>query len=391
MTMRRATLAVLAACAWPGAAAAGSLDVAVGKALFDRNWVAAPASTGATDGLGPLHNARSCAACHPRGGRAPAVAAPGLVLRLPDGGVYGAQLQTAGVQGQPAEGRAAVSYREEVRVLADGLAVTLRRPSYRVDGAAFGPAPRRLSPRLAPSLRGVALLAAVPQAALAARADPGDRDGDGVRGRVGAGWFGLRAERPDLDDQLAEALLRDLGLASAARPFPEGDCTAAQATCRDAPHGDREGVPGVEVAQPILAALGAYLGALRPRSPAPTVPAGERLFDAVGCSACHTRELPVSGVAGRIAPFSDLLLHDLGPDLADQGDGGEDARLWRTAPLWNLGEDLAAGGSLLHDGRARDPLEAILWHGGEARGAVRRFEGLVADDRTALLAFLARL
>jgi CxxC motif-containing protein (DUF1111 family) len=380
-------------------AAADGLWVAVGKALFERDWVAAPASTRATDGLGPLHNARACAACHPRGGRAPTNEGPGLVVRFSLGsGAYGAQLQTAAVHGHAAEGRLAVSYAEETVELADGLEVRLRWPRYRIEAAALGPPPDRLSPRLAPSLRGVSLLAAVPEAALTARADPLDRDGDGIRGRPGAGRLGLRAERLDLDDQIAEALLRDLGLSSPARPSPAGDCTAAQPACLAGPHGDREGTPGVEMPPPILAALGAYVGALRagPGSLPVEPTAGGRVFDAVGCSACHARELPVVGEDGRerrIAPFTDLLLHDMGSGLADQGVGPDaiDARLWRTAPLWNLGRDVAAGASLLHDGRARDPVEAILWHGGEAAAARERFRGLPAPERAALLAFLASL
>src|SRR5215471_7083680 len=91
------------------AAPASELDLALGRALFERAWVSAPASTRSTDGLGPLYNARSCAACH-GGGQRP------LVLRLigPSGGdpVYGAQLQTASVHGLPAEGQVQVTWRE---------------------------------------------------------------------------------------------------------------------------------------------------------------------------------------------------------------------------------------------------------------------------------------
>lgn len=394
--------AALADAALADAARAGDgLAAAIGKALFDRDWVAAPASTRATDGLGPLHNARSCAACHPAGGRAPLTlaadgspAGPGLVLRFADP-VYGRQLQTRAVHGQAAEGRLRVVYSEEPVRLDDGALVSLRRPHYTIEASAFGPPPVRLSARLAPGLRGAGLLAAVPDAVPAALADPDDRDGDGIRGRPGSGRFGLRADVRDLAGQIAEALLLDLGLASADRPQPEGDCTPAQAACRAGPHGDREGVPDVEVGAPILAAIKAYITALRPRQRTETTEQGERLFAAIGCAACHVPQLPVragEGASGMITAFTDLLLHDLGPDLADQG--GEDdpaARLWRTAPLWDLGRNLAAGRTLLHDGRARDLLEAILWHGGEAGAARTRFQALGADDRAAFLAFLESL
>jgi CxxC motif-containing protein (DUF1111 family) len=402
--MRRTVilLAAIAAAAAPANAGDG-LAVAVGKALFDRDWVAAPASTRATDGLGPLHNARSCAACHRGGGGASlsldgrgAPIQPGLVLRLPDGSAYGRQLQTGAVHGQAAEGRVRAGYEDVPVAIGDGSTIVLRRPSHAIEEAAYGPPPARLSPRLAPSLRGVGLLAAVPRAAVAALADPDDRDGDGVRGRPGAGRFGLRAEQPGLREQVAEALLLDLGLSTSLRPSPAGDCTAAQTGCRALPHGDRERTPGVEIADEILDSLVAYLAALPPPKQGLRSDAGARLFASLGCAACHAPSLPMELADGRrasIAPYTDLLLHDLGPDLADEGAEGDPAtRLWRTAPLWGLGAALAAEETaLLHDGRARDAQEAILWHGGEAEAARDRFRALGADDRAELAAFLSGL
>ena len=402
--MRRAAIlaAVCATAAVPANAGDG-LAVAVGKALFDRDWVAAPASTRVTDGLGPLHNARSCAACHRGGGGASlslnpqgAPTRPGLVLRLPDNPVYGRQLQTGAVHGQAAEGRVQVSHKDVPVAMDDRATVVLRRPRHAVERPAYGPPPAHLSPRLAPSLRGVGLLAAVPRAAVADLADPDDRDGDGVRGRLGAGRFGLRAEQPGLREQVAEALLLDLGLSTSLRPRPAGDCTAAQTGCRALPHGDREGAPGVEIGDEILDSLVAYVAALPPPTQRPHPEAGARLFASLGCAVCHAPSLPVELRGGRrasIAPYTDLLLHDLGPELADEGaERDPTARLWRTAPLWGLGSALAAKGTaLLHDGRARDAQEAILWHGGEAEAARERFRALGADDRAELVTFLSGL
>ena len=382
------------ALVWPAVAlAADGLAVAVGKALFDRLWVPAPASTRATDGLGPLYNARSCAACHPRGAQASTpragTAGPGLVLRLlGNDPVLGRQLQTAALPGQSAEGVVSIAYPEEPVHLRDGSVVRLRRPDYQIASASALPV---VSARLAPSLHGIGLLAAVPSEVLAALADPVDRDSDGIRGRLGQGRFGLRAQQPDLGRQVAEALLLDLGLSSPAQPFPAGDCTAAQTACRAAPHGDREGASGVEIDAEMVAALLAYIAALPPPRPRGREPAGERLLVELGCAACHRPRLPVvtaQGKPGIIAPYTDLLLHDLGPRLADQGQPGRaEARLWRTAPLWGVGSRAA----LLHDGRARSLIEAILWHGGEAEAARERFSGLAAAEREALLAFLAKL
>jgi CxxC motif-containing protein (DUF1111 family) len=403
MRWRAILVAAFAAVAVAPASAGDDLAVAVGKALFDRDWVVAPASTRATDGLGPLHNARSCAACHRGGGGAPlsldpegAPTAAGLVLRFQDDPAYGRQLQTGAVHGQAAEGQVRVSHDDAPAVLGDGTIVVLRRPRHTVVRRAHGTPPRRVSPRLAPSLRGVGLLAAVPDAAVAALADPDDRDGDGdgIRGRPGAGRFGLRADQAGLREQVAEALLLDLGLSSSLRPEPAGDSTpAAQADCRALPHGDRYGAPGVEIGDGIVASLVAYLAALPPPRQGPHQETGERLFTSLGCAGCHTPSLPV-GLDGRIAPYTDLLLHDLGPELADEGaaEGDPTASLWRTAPLWGLGAAVDSGkAALLHDGRARDAQEAILWHGGEAQAARDRFRRLGANDRADLLAFLASL
>ena len=382
---------------WPalaGVAPAGAADgltVAVGKALFERNWVPAPASTRSTDGLGPLFNARSCTGCHRGGGGATAaIEGPDLsrelVVRLPAGSPYGRQLQTDAVQDLTPEGKAQVRYTDVPVPLADGTTVVLRRPTFAVGDAGFGPVPARLSPRRAPSLRGLGLLAAVPAGVIAARADPDDRDGDGIRGRVGAGRFGLRAEQPSLREQAADALLVDLGLATTLRTEPAGDCTAGQAACRAAPQGDDAGQPGVEIGDEILDSIVAYLAALPP-PPAPAGSddtAGAQLFGTLGCSACHAPTL--GGMTA--AAYTDLLLHDLGPELADQGAAADPAaRLWRTAPLWGLGSTPA----LLHDGRARDAQEAILWHGGEAEPARERFRALDAAARDQLLRFLAGL
>ncbi len=382
---------------WPAlvglapAGAADGLTVAIGKALFARNWVPAPASTRGTDGLGPLFNARSCTGCHRGGGGATAlIEGPDLprelVVRLPAGSPYGRQLQTDAVPGLTPEGKPQVRYVDVPLLLADGTSVVLRRPTFAVGDAGFGPVPAHLSPRLAPSLRGLGLLAAIPADVIAARADPDDRDGDGIRGRVGAGRFGLRAEQPSLREQAADALLVDLGLATTLRAAPAGDCTAGQADCRAAPQGDEAGQPGVEVGDEILDSIVAYLAALPP----PVAPAGghdaagAQLFGTLGCSACHAPTLAGTTAAA----YTDLLLHDLGPELADQGAAADaNARLWRTAPLWGLGSTPA----LLHDGRARNPQEAILWHGGEAEPARERFRALDAATRDQLLTFLAGL
>jgi CxxC motif-containing protein (DUF1111 family) len=364
----------------------GEAEVRRGKLLFDRPW-RAPAGQ---DPVGPLFNARSCGECHPGGG-AGAPDGPALVLRTGGHPVLGRQLQPRAVAGVAAEPAPAPEWDP---VTGPG-GERLRRPRWQLDGVL-------LAPRLAPGLRGAGLLALIPDAALLAAADPADHDGDGVSGRVRwrsaasgrrPGRFGWKADHASLAGQVAEALAMDLGLASPVRPSPAGDCGPAQPACL------AEAGSGAPVPARDLDRLIAYVAGLRPR-PAPAfgdIGRGEAIFDRVGCAACHGGPFVVASDAAvsgrpveRIAPFTDLLLHDLGPGLADPfPDGGDAAALgeWRTAPLWGLRHRAA----LLHDGRAATPREAVLWHGGEAAGSRARFLALPPAEQAILMAFLAGL
>lgn len=436
------------------------LEAEVGGALFRKIWVSGPASTRASDGLGPRYNARSCERCHPRGGAGfpeesarPGWAAPALVLFFPEGSArYGAQLQTFAVPGLPAEGRLALRYEERREALAGGESVSLRQPFYAVEDLAHGPLEPglRLSPRLAPALAGAALFAALPAASLEAGADPQDRDGDGIAGRLPPGRLGWQASGRDLAEQTALALHRDLGLGNPYFPDPAGDCGSAQPGCGSRGPGagsgagpdlhgaptapgqarNKEGDDGrsndvspaqskeqgaavaagaatvdpalagatraapsvseapLEAGPEVLAALLDYLGHLRPPTQAsgPLADAGLRRFEALGCAACHRADLEA---APGLRPFSDGLLHDLGPGLADRDSEGRVLpTAWRTAPLWGLA---AREGRWLHDGRARTLDEAILWHAGEASAAAAAYRGSSAEERKMLKTFMLGL
>ena len=393
---------------------AGELDAVVGQAVFERIWVSAPASTQSGDGLGPLFNARSCASCHEGGGRAMIalpedgpVASPGLVLRLgrTDGGadpVYGRQLQTYATQGHAAEGNVFVT-RETVTFPAEGenaRPVTLTRPVWSVEALAYGllGGTTRIAGRVAPSLLGSGLIDDVPEAAILAIADPNDRDGDGISGRPNwvkspdgsrrIGRYGWKASEPSLMGQIAAAFNTDLGMSSPLRPGPAGDCTAAQRPCLKGPHG--AGVDAVEVEPPLPGLVKQYLRS-QPPPPEAEDAKGRDVFEAVGCAACHLPAVPAPE-GGVIAAFTDLLLHDMGPRLADGIREGEaSGEEWRTPPLWGLGEALRSKTGLLHDGRARTAGQAILWHGGEGEPARTRFLALPADGKAALIRFLQSL
>ncbi len=418
----------------PGLSAAQLLDFELGRAMFEKLWVSAPASTRASDGLGPLYNARACSACHPNNGRgrppagpgetplaltlhvaAPA-AAPGPASTQPDP-VYGQQIQTFATIGLPAEARVALRWEETAVSLGDGEAVVLRKPDVTLNALAYGALATGalLSPRLAPPLIGLGLLEAIPAASILARADPDDLDGDGVSGRANLVWsaqsgepvlgrFGLKADSPTVAHQTARAFSHDIGISSALRPAPWGDCTAAQTVCRTAPHGDGD-VRAWEIGAQAFALTRFYVASLavpahRDRD-APQVLRGEALFASVGCASCHTpsQMIPRPGRAAPdqqdvIWPYTDLLLHDMGPGLADGVVAGRaTGREWRTPPLWGTGLTSAVSGetTFLHDGRARSLLEAILWHGGEARAARDAVAAMGPDDREALMRFLESL
>ncbi len=396
----------------------------VGDSFFNQNWVTAPASTVARDGLGPTFNAQSCSSCHDHDGRARPPdddddPVRGLLLRLsipgPDGPVadpvYGGQLQDRAINGVPAEGRIAIRYETISGSYADGTPYTLRKPEYAILDPAFGP-PRPdmlVSPRIAPVVFGMGLLEAIPAERILALADPDDRDGDGISGRPNMVWdaraqayalgrFGWKANQPSVEQQSAGAFLGDIGITSSL--FPVENCPAAQEVCNQAPHGGAPEIPDDRLAKVVFYIQTLAVPAMR-NVDDPTVRQGARLFEDVGCASCHTpRHVTAPDFSVRplqdqvIFPYTDLLLHDMGEELADnRPDGQATGREWRTPPLWGIGLVQAVNGHtrFLHDGRARNLEEAILWHGGEAAAAREVFKSLSLSQRQALLRFLRSL
>lgn len=382
-------------------AAADTLDAAIGQALFERNWLPAPASTAADDGLGPLYNARSCAGCHHRAGPADVrraadgtLHARGLVVRFAtaDGGpdpYYGHQLQDRAVPGLASEGRLTVGAGDENGLL--HWSMTLVGPPLAA-GVGSGL-------RLAPSLVGRAELARIDPAAILAAADPDDRDGDGISGRARIvsrkggrpepGRFGWKASVADLPAQVALAFALDMSLSSRGAPFPYGDCTPAEAECLAAPTGLKAGDAGQELSDAIITLLADFLATRRAPPPSEDSKA-MRLFSETGCAACHRPTMPE--VSGRpVRTFTDLLLHDMGPELDDGvGEPGAASAEWRTAPLADL--DRRDGRRrYLHDGRAATLDAAIVAHGGEAAAVRARYAALTPADRATLLRFIEGL
>ncbi len=418
-------------------------DFFVGNGFFKRLWVTAPASTDSADGLGPLYNARACQRCHLKDGRGhppegPDDSAASMFLRLsiPPGNAperellatreaklipeptYGGQLQDLAIAGHKAEGRMVISYEEEAVELAGGEIVMLRKPTYSVDDLGYGPLHPEvmLSPRVAPAMIGLGLLEAIAAKDILGNADPDDEDGDGISGKPNMVWshehdqvmlgrFGWKAGNPTLHQQNSDAMAGDIGISNPLFPVSFGDCTERQTDCRMAPHGDSDRHDGHETGAEVMDKILFYSRNL-------AVPArrdiddgevllGKEKFYESGCIACHTPKFitPKTGVPDAQAfqliwPYTDMLLHDMGEGLADhRPEGDADGREWRTPPLWGIGLTETVNGHtyFLHDGRARNLKEAILWHDVEGADARRRFVDLAKSDRDALIAFLNSL
>ncbi len=401
---------------------------AVGNSFFRRNWVQAPASTTARDGLGPHFIARSCGGCHVQDGRgAPPDFRRGLVeqpvallLRLsrPDGSpdpVYGDQFNNAAVQGVKPEGRVTMRWRDVTGRFADGARYTLRAPIYGFADLAYGPMARdvRMSPRIAPQLIGVGLLEAIAAAEIEGNAAAQATMPGPIKGQVNRVWdafaqaqlpgrFGWKANAATLAHQTAAAFVGDIGITSTR--FPHETCTANQHDCRAAHSG---GQP--EIDDKTLGDVVFYQATLAPparrNADNMAVQRGQRLFVQAQCAACHrpsyfTAEGPFPALTSkalsgqRIWPYTDLLLHNMGPALADnRPDGLANGRQWKTPPLWGIGliRDVNGHQRLLHDGRARGVLEAILWHGGEAERSKQHVLKMRRAEREALVKFVESL
>ncbi|MBO3275011.1 di-heme oxidoreductase family protein [Pseudomonas schmalbachii] len=411
------------------------LDFSVGDSFFTAPWVIAPSTTTARDGLGPLYNASACQSCHIKDGRGhppepDASNAVSMLVRLsipagPDDAatlerlgvvpepVYGGQLQDVGIPGVAPEGKVRMDYEAVPVTFKDGTVVELRKPILRITRLGYGPMhpDTMFSARVAPPVIGLGLLEAIPEADILTNADPDDRNGDGIRGRPNRVWdeslqqtvlgrFGWKAGQPNVAQQNAHAFASDMGLTSG--QLGADDCTAAQSDCRTAANGGKP-----EVSERIFEQVAFYTRNLavpiRRNVSDPRVLAGRELFKDAGCTACHIPKFITgkgNAVLGPevsdqvIRPYTDLLLHDMGDGLADNRPeflaGGRD---WRTPPLWGIGltHIVNEHTQFLHDGRARNLLEAVLWHGGEAEASKQRVLAFDADERRALLAFLNSL
>ena len=399
----------------------------VGNSFFNQNWVTAPASTKARDGLGPFFNSRSCAGCHFKDGRGRAPiteneSPTGFLVRLSVPGrdlhyaalaepAYGGQLQNHAIEGTMPEGRILISYTEITGTFADGSSYQLRQPTYTLADLAYGEAQPdvMLSPRVANQMSGLGLLEAIPEATLLALADPNDRNHDGISGRPNYVWddynsrtaigrFGWKANQPTILQQVSGAFLGDMGITTGL--FPGNKCSPVETACQAAPNGGEPEIEDDDLLKVVLYSSSLAVPARRNWQDE-TVLQGKQIFVDAACTSCHVAKLEtgihptIPALSNQtIYPYSDLLLHDMGEGLADgrpdfQATGNE----WRTPPLWGIGlfEIVNGHTNYLHDGRARNLMEAILWHGGEAESSKQKILQLSQRERDALIAFLNSL
>jgi len=395
-----------------------------GNSFFNQAWVETPSSTVNRDGLGPNYNARSCAACHFRDGRARPPEDDeeflGLLIRLlpAEAGQtneilehYGPQLQNFSVLEVPAEARPRVAYTEISGAYGDGESYTLLEPTYSFEEEAFGTLGTDIiySPRIAPGMVGLGLLEAIDPQDILSYADPEDLDQDGISGSIHyvtnvetnqteIGRFGWRSEQPTIRQQVAGAFVQDIGITNPI--FSDENCTSVQLECINDPSGGEPEIRA-ELFDKVVLYSSLLAVPVRRGWMDKTVLKGKRLFNDIGCADCHIPSY-VTGehalfpeVSGQLIwPYTDLLLHDMGPGLADQNGADQEAsREWRTPPLWSVGlvKSVNNHTRFLHDGRARNLTEAILWHAGEAAESQENFRQLSKTEREAVVAFIESL
>ena len=387
-----------------------------GDYIFEHQFVP---SGDVMSGLGPLYNNHTCAQCHPNEGRAPFPRnlnqPSGFFLRISSGndpvyghiGVpgFGAQLQQLAIDGVKPEAKFHVEWSEKVEVYDDGTKVVLHRPTFSISDTRIPlPAYYMLSPRIGMPTYGLGLLEAIPEEEILSHADPYDKDNDGISGKPNYVWdseykkvrigrFGWKANTSSVMEQTCQAFVNDMGLTNRLYPVEED--------------WDRQGdgdPTTYEVPDDVLDAVVFYGRTLAVPAPRgldrPVVKKGYKLFDEIGCAKCHvptmhTGQTDVAALSGQtIYCYTDMLLHDMGEDLADnRPDHLADGHEWKTRPLWGIGLTYPVNRYefYLHDGRARSLEQAILWHGGEADHVKRKFKALSKDDRDAILAFLRAL
>lgn len=399
-----------------------------GNELFRTNWVAAPASVKSLDGLGPVFNAPSCGSCHFKDGRGAPPDEPngtrfGLLWRVNNGQkddtgaptphpVYGGQIQDLALPKIKPDARVKITYDTIYGSYEDGIPYLLYRPNYKLADLAYGQMDSTygLSPRIAPQVAGLGLLENIREEDILANQDIEDQNSDGISGKANyvydfqegkktIGRFGWKANQPTVMQQSAGAFNGDMGLTNSF--FPDDDFSEIQRSYYDEIHNG--GNPEVSYKQ--LDRISLYIKSLavpaKRNLDQPEYSLGRKLFYDIGCESCHKASF-ITGDSDEISAlnnqeiycYTDLLLHDMGEGLADNlPDHDATGTEWKTPPLWGIGliNTVNKHTRLLHDGRARNTEQAILWHDGEAKTTKDKFTNLMESERKALILFVESL
>lgn len=407
-----------------------ALQFTTGNSFFNQSWVSAVASTTGRDGLGPLFNETACSGCHFKDGRGRTPEfgerfGHGMLIRLSIPGVnqhggplaapmYGGQLSPGGIAGIQGEGTFEIQYTEIVGTYGDGTTYSLRKPTYTFHNLAYGNLDPNIlfSPRVANQMVGMGLLDAIEISAIQAFVDETDADGDGISGKANLvynqatnsmdlGRFGWKAGEPNVRQQVAGAFVGDIGITS--NLFLDENHTNLQTDCQTVPNGNNS--DGYELDNQTLDRVELYSSTLavpgRRDWRSQEVLKGKDLFLKANCQKCHVQKYKTGthpkfdALSNQtIYPYTDLLLHDMGEGLADgRPEYLANGQEWRTAPLWGIGliETVNGHTEFLHDGRARNLEEAVLWHGGEAEASKENFRMMSAEERTQLILFVKSL
>jgi len=340
---------------------------------------------------------------------------------------YGDQIQPRGIlfrhpkleSAPQGEALLKLSYQTVNGYYADGSSYQLSQPKYQLTEMAYGNLASHIgiTPRFAPNIFGAGLLDAIHVDDLLAQEDIDDKNRDGISakynrvmniatGELDIGRFSLKAKHPTLAQQIAAAFRNDIGITN--RLFPTETCTEKQVVCQQTArlgepsneHGHHQ--EPFEISDKLfnlVVNFNQLLGVPPARNlTTEKVSKGREHFYQLGCQQCHTpsyrtdKNYPVEVLADQLIwPYSDLALHDMGEMLADNvKEDDANGQEWRTPPLWGIGlqQSTTKQQRFLHDGRANSISEAILWHGGEAEAAQKKFTQLTANQRQELIKFL---
>ena len=401
----------------PSASIIDKDDFLLGNKLFNFQWLEPENIKTNLDGLGPIFNRKACSDCHIRNGRgihSKKISNRTFVIKILEPRktsknkklniFFGEQIQDRAIHNSKPEAKVSIRWIETKHKYVDGEIYFLRKPKLIIETIS----PENISSdtifsiRMPPPLLGMGLINSISDEFLLSISDHYDSDNNGISGKANIinniknnknsiGKFGWKASIESLEIQNAIASFEDMGVTNPI--LRDEDCYNDYTLCQSSN-------TNPEMNEIYFNKINRYLKLLavpekRNRN-SKLVKNGKVVFDQLGCNLCHLPSIVIRNGETReiIHPFSDFLLHDMGKELEDKSQFNiPEKSEWRTSPLWGIGLTKKISGSefYLHDGRARNLEEAILWHGGEAKKSAEAFRSLDKIQRIQLIKFLKSL